>query len=91
VNDPTALYEEFGTRLESRTTIFTQDPGYTVHDGEITSLFSVPIQILTDPGGFLPIDKNSLAMSCYPSAPVKQIVPDLTADTASGKDSGTIL
>jgi energy-converting hydrogenase Eha subunit F len=69
VQDPTALYEEFGTRLESPITIFPQDPGYTVHDGEITSLFSVSIQILTDPGGSLAINKNSLVMSCYPRAP----------------------
>jgi hypothetical protein len=83
--DLTDFYEEFGTRLETPITVFAQDPGYTVNDKEILYLFPVPIQILTDPEGFLTVNENSLVMSCYPSAPVKQIVADLAADTASGK------
>jgi hypothetical protein len=90
-DDLTKLFEELGKLPETPITIFAQDSGYTANDNEIPSRFPILIKVLENPEGFLAISDNSLVVSCYSSAPVKQIVADLAADTTTGKGPAAIL
>jgi hypothetical protein len=89
--DLTSLYKEYGQRLPTPITIIAQDPAYSANDKTLLSRFPTPIRVVADPEGFLGINESSFVMSCYPSAPVKQMVADLAADFASGKGPAAVL
>ncbi|KAF1944284.1 hypothetical protein EJ02DRAFT_432600 [Clathrospora elynae] len=81
----TALYNEDGEAPKEPITIIAQDPTYTANDRELLSRLSCPIRVVPDPEAFLAVNESSLIMACYPTIPVKQILPDLAADSLSGK------
>lgn len=81
----TRMYEAEGMPLEKPIRIIAQDPAYTLRDRQILSELPVPIEVVTDPEGFLAINEFSLVYSAFAMVPVKQIVADLAAATPDGK------
>ncbi|KAI4666768.1 uncharacterized protein J4E79_002808 [Alternaria viburni] len=81
----TRMYEAEGMPLEKPIRIIAQDPAYTLRDRQILSKLPVPIEVVTDPEGFLAINESSLVYSAFAMVPVKQIVADLAAATPDGK------
>jgi hypothetical protein len=79
----TRLYEDHGKPLKAAITIIAQDPACGENDKLLLSRFPIPIRIVNDPEGLLAVNESSLVMSCYPSAPIKQIIADLAADSLS--------
>ena len=81
----TRMYEAEGVPLEKPIRIIAQDPAYTSRDRQILSQLPVPIEVVTDPKGFLAINESSLVYSAFAMVPVKQIVADLAAAAPDGK------
>ncbi|OIW33192.1 hypothetical protein CONLIGDRAFT_676994 [Coniochaeta ligniaria NRRL 30616] len=54
---------------------FAQDPAY--EDVDKKALSDVGITVLRNPRAFLEVDASSIVFSCYPSAPIRQVVADM--------------
>jgi len=83
--DLAQLYEAEGIPLQDSIRIIAQDPAYTDLDRQALSELPVPIEVVSDPEGFLAINEHSLVFSSYPSVPVKQLIADLAIETPGGK------
>ncbi|KAI4949171.1 hypothetical protein J4E91_005635 [Alternaria rosae] len=79
------LYEAEGIPLEKPIKIIAQDPAYTSLDRMTLSALAEPIEVVSDPQGFLAINEGSLVFSSWPSVPVKQLIADLATELPDGK------
>ncbi|KAI4907323.1 hypothetical protein J4E90_009826 [Alternaria incomplexa] len=79
------LYEAEGIPLEKPIKIVAQDPAYTSLDRITLHSLPKPIEVVSDPQGFLAINEGSLVFSSWPSVPVKQLIADLATELPDGK------
>ena len=79
------LYEAEGIPLENPIKIVAQDPAYTSLDRMTLHSLAKPIEVVSDPQGFLAINEGSLVFSSWPSVPVKQLIADLATELPDGK------
>ena len=76
-----ALLSFLGNRNIDRTIpIFAQDPAYCENCRDTLSTLLPDFHPITDFDGFKKVDKHSLVITVAPSAPVCQIISDLTLD-----------
>jgi len=89
--DLTHLYEAEGITLGNPIRIIAQDSAYTALDRQALSELPVPIEVVTEPEGFLAINRSSLVFSSFPAAPVKELIADLATELPDGKGPAALI
>ncbi|KAL1792769.1 hypothetical protein ACET3X_009276 [Alternaria dauci] len=79
------IYKANGTPLKRPIRIIAQDPTYNNLDRLALAKLPVPIEIVSDPEGFLAINESSLVFASYPTVPVKQLIADLSSEAPGGR------